>query len=209
MALTPTAKYRTLQRPSPRKVRPASGNETMTDLSLLISRRTPGSTGRDLQHPRQPREALDMFGIGLPEMLLIMALALIVIGPDKLPDLARSLAKGLLDLKKTAESLKNSMAEEGNVLAEIKPQLEEAAKSLKEELLDPQALPAEKPSADPAAMAAAAYEELLKQTATNPAAPPPADEDRQSAPSEEPSQPSPVPSENGGDPGTAAPPPRQ
>lgn len=150
-----------------------------------------------------------MFGIGLPEMLLIMALALIVIGPDKLPDLARSLAKGLLDLKKTAESLKNSMAEEGNVLAEIKPELEEAAKSLKEELLDPQPLLPEQSPTDPAAMAAAAYQELLKQTATNPAAPPPADEDRQSAPSEEPSQPSPVPSENGDDPGTAAPPPRQ
>ncbi|NOR26074.1 MAG: preprotein translocase subunit TatB, partial [Desulforhopalus sp.] len=27
-----------------------------------------------------------MFGIGLPEMILILALALIVVGPDKLPD---------------------------------------------------------------------------------------------------------------------------
>lgn len=51
-----------------------------------------------------------MFGIGLPEMLLILALALIVVGPDKLPDLARSLAKGLLELKKTAEGLKSSLS---------------------------------------------------------------------------------------------------
>ena len=29
-----------------------------------------------------------MFGIGVPELLLLMALALIVIGPKKLPDLA-------------------------------------------------------------------------------------------------------------------------
>lgn len=110
-----------------------------------------------------------MFGIGLPEMLLIMALALIVIGPDKLPDLARSLAKGLLDLKKTAESLKTSLAEEGNPLADLKPELEEAAKSLKSELLDPQPQdhdPAST-SSDPAAVAAAAYQELLKQTAVN------------------------------------------
>ena len=42
-----------------------------------------------------------MFGIGLPEMILIMALALIVVGPDKLPDLARSLAKTIMELKKT------------------------------------------------------------------------------------------------------------
>ena len=77
-----------------------------------------------------------MFGIGLPEMLLIMALALIVIGPDKLPDLARSLAKGLMELKKTAESLKTSFTEEGNPLDEIRPELEKAAQSLKDNLLE-------------------------------------------------------------------------
>ncbi len=77
-----------------------------------------------------------MFGIGLPEMILIMALALIVVGPDKLPDLARSLAKGLMDLKKTAEGLKQSFAEEGNPLDDIRPDLEKAAKSLKNNLLE-------------------------------------------------------------------------
>jgi len=77
-----------------------------------------------------------MFGIGLPEMILIMALALIVVGPDKLPDLARSLAKGIMELKKTAEGLKDSFAEEGNPLDDIVPDLEEAAKSLKNNLLE-------------------------------------------------------------------------
>lgn len=77
-----------------------------------------------------------MFGIGLPEMILILALALIVVGPDKLPDLARSLAKGLLELKKTAEGLKASFTEEGNPLDEIRPELEDAARSLKGNLLE-------------------------------------------------------------------------
>jgi sec-independent protein translocase protein TatB len=77
-----------------------------------------------------------MFGIGLPEMILILALALIVVGPDKLPDLARSLAKGLLELKKTAEGLKASFTEEGNPLDEIRPELEDAARSLKNNLLE-------------------------------------------------------------------------
>lgn len=77
-----------------------------------------------------------MFGIGLPEMILIMALALIVVGPDKLPDLARSLAKGIMELKKTAEGLKDTLAEEGNPLDEIVPDLEKAAKSFKNNLLD-------------------------------------------------------------------------
>jgi len=77
-----------------------------------------------------------MFGIGLPEMILILALALIVVGPDKLPELARSVAKGVLELKKTVSSLKENLAED-NPFDSVKPELEEAAKSLKEKLADP------------------------------------------------------------------------
>jgi sec-independent protein translocase protein TatB len=77
-----------------------------------------------------------MFGIGLPEMILILALALIVVGPDKLPELARSVAKGVLELKKTVSSLKENLADE-NPFESVKPELEEAAKSLKEKLGDP------------------------------------------------------------------------
>ncbi len=114
-----------------------------------------------------------MFGIGLPEMLLIMALALIVIGPDKLPDLARSLAKGLMELKKTAESLKTSFAEEGNPLDEIRPELEKAAQSLKDNLLDSPSQLLEQSNTllgetTPANRAAEAYEELMKQTGNTP-----------------------------------------
>ena len=76
-----------------------------------------------------------MFGIGLPEFILILALALIVVGPDKLPDLARSVAKGVLDLKKTANTLKESLNEHGNPLDEIKPELEDAAKAIKDDVM--------------------------------------------------------------------------
>lgn len=114
-----------------------------------------------------------MFGIGLPEMILIMALALIVIGPDKLPDLARSLAKGLMELKKTAEGLKSSFAAEGNPLDEIRPDLEEAAKSLKNNLLDAPGKDFTRSASSaadttPATMVADAYQELLKQTGSPP-----------------------------------------
>lgn len=50
-----------------------------------------------------------MFGIGLPELILIMAVALIVVGPDKLPDLAKSLARQLLELKKATQSIKDGL----------------------------------------------------------------------------------------------------
>lgn len=50
-----------------------------------------------------------MFGIGMPEMILILAVALIVIGPKKLPDLARSLGKAMGEFKKATSELKDSM----------------------------------------------------------------------------------------------------
>ena len=53
-----------------------------------------------------------MFGIGLPELILIMAVALIVVGPEKLPGLARSLAKGIAELKKATGTLKESLQDE-------------------------------------------------------------------------------------------------
>ena len=79
-----------------------------------------------------------MFGIGLPEMILILALALIVVGPDKLPELARLLQKGVLELKKTVSTLKENLEEE-NPFDSVKPELEDVSKSIKEKLMDPAA----------------------------------------------------------------------
>ncbi|MGM0642639.1 MAG: twin-arginine translocase TatA/TatE family subunit, partial [Thermodesulfobacteriota bacterium] len=41
-----------------------------------------------------------MFGLGMPEILLILALALIVIGPKRLPDLAKTLGKAMGEFKR-------------------------------------------------------------------------------------------------------------
>jgi len=53
-----------------------------------------------------------MFGIGFPELLLILALALIVLGPKRLPDLARALGRGLSEFKRATEELKQTFEEE-------------------------------------------------------------------------------------------------
>lgn len=110
-----------------------------------------------------------MFGIGLPEMILILALALIVVGPDKLPDLARSLAKGMMELKKTAEGLKDSLSEESNIIDDIRPDLEEAAKNLKNNLLDAPPYQRDDDTSlsgvnPPADNAGEPYQDLIKQT---------------------------------------------
>ena len=56
-----------------------------------------------------------MFGIGMPEMLLILAVALIVIGPKKLPDLAKSLGRALGEFKRATADLKNSIESETQI----------------------------------------------------------------------------------------------
>jgi TatA/E family protein of Tat protein translocase len=47
-----------------------------------------------------------MFGIGMPELLLILAVALIVLGPKKLPELARALGKGMAEFRRATDELK-------------------------------------------------------------------------------------------------------
>ncbi len=50
-----------------------------------------------------------MFGIGMPELLLLLAIALIVVGPKKLPELARALGRGIAEFKKATNELKESL----------------------------------------------------------------------------------------------------
>ena len=50
-----------------------------------------------------------MFGIGMPEMLLILVVALIVIGPKKLPDLAKSLGRAFSEFKRATAEIKETM----------------------------------------------------------------------------------------------------
>ncbi|WP_462331534.1 twin-arginine translocase TatA/TatE family subunit [Schwartzia sp. (in: firmicutes)] len=82
-----------------------------------------------------------MFGIGVPELLLILVIGLVVFGPGKLPEVGKAVGKGLREFKKATSAItaddepekeepKKIVAKEEN---EVKPADEQTKKSGKQE----------------------------------------------------------------------------
>jgi sec-independent protein translocase protein TatB len=119
-----------------------------------------------------------MFGLGMGEILMVLLVALLVLGPEKLPDAARTIGKGLRDLRRHTRDIEDTIAKD--------EQLGGAVRDLKGMLTD---TPAPAPRPRPAAPAAPApdasddpgppYDQLLDQappretTSTRPAGPQP------------------------------------
>jgi TatA/E family protein of Tat protein translocase len=64
-----------------------------------------------------------MFNIGLPELLIIVAIALIVFGPNKLPELAKAFGRAMREFRKATEEVKESFEAETKDLEELKDTL--------------------------------------------------------------------------------------
>jgi sec-independent protein translocase protein TatA len=63
----------------------------------------------------------------MPELIVILVIALIVIGPHKLPELARSLGKGLAEFKKASEDFRTSVQEDARASEEKEKIAQEVA----------------------------------------------------------------------------------
>jgi len=70
-----------------------------------------------------------MFGIGTGELLVILLLALILLGPKKIPEIAKSLGKAVKEMEKVKTELEESVKEELNPSRLIEEKEEEEKKS--------------------------------------------------------------------------------
>lgn len=77
-----------------------------------------------------------MFGIGMPELILILAIALIVIGPKKLPDLAKSLGRAMREFKSATNEFKESMQIDDEVkeLQDVKKSFDDISNEIRENM---------------------------------------------------------------------------
>ncbi|EAZ91191.1 TatA/E family twin arginine-targeting protein translocase [Crocosphaera chwakensis] len=61
---------------------------------------------------------MNVFGIGLPEMALILVIALLVFGPKKLPEIGRSLGKAIRGFQDASKEFENEFKREAQQLEE-------------------------------------------------------------------------------------------
>ena len=96
---------------------------------------------------------MNVFGIGLPEMVLIMVVALLVFGPKKLPEIGKSMGKAIRSFQDASKEFESEFQREADQLKRSTPQTMEAT------LETP-----EKPSLSPAD---ATSEEVVEEAVTN------------------------------------------
>jgi len=71
-----------------------------------------------------------MFGIGMPELIVIFFVALIVLGPKKLPEIAKALGKGIIQFKRVMNTAEEAESEESGDEEKLK---DESSSSIESE----------------------------------------------------------------------------
>ena len=75
-----------------------------------------------------------MFGIGVPELILILVIGLVVFGPGKLPEVGRAVGKSIREFKKATTAVTEELES-----APEKPRREVKAETKKEETVEAEA----------------------------------------------------------------------
>lgn len=107
-----------------------------------------------------------MFGsIGMPELIIILVIALIIFGPRKLPELGRSLGRSIGEFKRASNELRNTLEEE--IRIEEQRDQRDAIRAEQDSAVAAATPPA---SAPPATPAPPANETVDRTTGTGPVA---------------------------------------
>ncbi|NJC87053.1 MAG: twin-arginine translocase subunit TatB [Desulfuromonas sp.] len=123
-----------------------------------------------------------MFGIGFPELLLIAVIALVVIGPKRLPDLAKALGRGFAEFRRATDELKQTFEEEARAARsqELRQKLLDEGKIRPPDTFDPypaeanagtESSPAETASSQPVVTADATVDVAAPAATTDTARP--------------------------------------
>ncbi|NET31885.1 MAG: TatA/E family twin arginine-targeting protein translocase [Cyanothece sp. SIO1E1] len=87
---------------------------------------------------------MNIFGIGLPEMVLIMTLALLVFGPKKLPEIGRSLGKAIRGFQDASKEFESEFKREAESIQKtVREPMEAKLETPAQRALSPEAEPAE------------------------------------------------------------------
>ena len=109
-----------------------------------------------------------MFGsIGMPELIIILVVALIIFGPRKLPEIGRSLGKSIREFTKTSNELRSTLEEEINLEQQSE---QKATIRAEQDTAIAAAAPPPSPTAPPVTPAPPADETVNRTTGTDPVA---------------------------------------
>src|SRR3990170_5010625 len=67
-----------------------------------------------------------MFGLGLPELVVILVIAVLIFGPKRLPELGQNVGKAIREFKKSTEELKNDVANSTGLDEKSRQELKDA-----------------------------------------------------------------------------------
>jgi sec-independent protein translocase protein TatB len=82
-----------------------------------------------------------MFGIGVPELLVIMVVALVVLGPKRLPEVAKALGRALSEFRRATSDLSEELSNAQIMLEEEVHQAERASRAAPQQAAQQQAAP--------------------------------------------------------------------
>jgi sec-independent protein translocase protein TatB len=77
-----------------------------------------------------------MFGLGTWEVMLILILALIVLGPSRLPGIAKSLGRGYNEFKRASQELRDSLTQDVDI-SDFRDSIDDAKRSLEMDIAFP------------------------------------------------------------------------